>query len=225
MTRLDFLSSRMSGFVAFMNRKSAEEAMREMDGRLLHGTGIKIDWGKAIKLPKAPIWPPPATGAEKLPTKATHPKSITVAPPLEHPHPHIPDIQARHLLQYFLFHFILEINRVPYAQVKPPEDEGRQAEIDIVAAYVAQDGSTLEEMVMEREKDNPRFSFLFDRDSEEHAYYKWRVFAFVQGDTERGWRSDPFRMVHNGARWIPPEPPSTEKRERHAQRVHPPPSF
>lgn len=78
---------------------------------------------------------------------------------------------------------------------------------------------------MEREKGNPKFQFLFDnkvtelahvlfnewpliwKQSEEHVYYRWRLYSILQGDTKSQWRTEPFQMFEGGAWWIPPELP------------------
>ena len=83
----DKARGRMSGFVAFMTRKSAEDARDEMNGalaystpnlirhrmrsiwraragRLLHSADLRIGWGKAVPIPAFPIYPPPGGMAE-----------------------------------------------------------------------------------------------------------------------------------------------------------------
>jgi hypothetical protein len=41
--------------------------------------------------------------------------------------------------------------------------------------------------------------------TEENNYYRWRVFSFLQGDTETLWRMEPFMISENGCIWYPPE--------------------
>ncbi|CAK0808993.1 unnamed protein product, partial [Prorocentrum cordatum] len=38
----------------------------------------------------------------------------------------------------------------------------------------------------------------------EAQYYRWRVFAYLQGDSTRRWRTEPFQMCRGGATWHPP---------------------
>ena len=80
-----------------MSRRSAEDAMREMHGRTLLGMEITIDWGKAITLPQQPVWPPPE--GEDEPIQLTIPKPANAkptpaAPPMEEPHPRLPDVKV-----------------------------------------------------------------------------------------------------------------------------------
>lgn len=44
-----------NGFVAFMCRRDAERAKAALDGALLDGCAMKLDWGSAVPLPPAPL--------------------------------------------------------------------------------------------------------------------------------------------------------------------------
>lgn len=96
--------------------------------------------------------------------------------------------------------------------VVPPPCPMRAAFITTVASFVAKDGSGIENKLMEAEKNNPIFSFLrqrndgpIDEDIEnERIFYRWRIFAFKNGDGDV-WRVEPFMMVQpEGVFWIPP---------------------
>ncbi|XP_046851460.1 calcium homeostasis endoplasmic reticulum protein-like isoform X2 [Xenia sp. Carnegie-2017] len=61
-------------------------------------------------------------------------------------------------------------------QVPPfpaPQDQELKNIIDKLANFVARNGSKFEEMTKSKQKDNPKFSFLFGGDY--FNYYKWRV--------------------------------------------------
>jgi hypothetical protein len=58
------------------------------------------------------------------------------------------------------------------------------------------------------------FGFLFDLDSPEGRYYRWRVYSLAMGDDVESYRTEPFQMTPHGPWWIPPEIP----RERSASR-------
>ena len=45
--------------------------------------------------------------------------------------------------------------------------------IDKLAVFVARNGVEFEQMTMEKQRDNPKFNFLFGGES--HTYYRWRV--------------------------------------------------
>ncbi|CAB1456715.1 unnamed protein product [Pleuronectes platessa] len=60
-------------------------------------------------------------------------------------------------------------------RVSPPEDSDTRLIIDKMASFVAEGGSELERKAKEDYKDNPVFSFLYDRSTLEYLYYKKRV--------------------------------------------------
>jgi len=100
-------------------------------------------------------------------------------------------------------------------RVIAPSDPTRLRFITIVSSFVAKDGSVLEKKIIERESNNPAFSFMMplqqgttqnlDQVSlNERIFYRWRVFTFTQGDGFDSWRTDPFMMIEGGRFWIPP---------------------
>ena len=50
--------------------------------------------------------------------------------------------------------------------------------MDKLANFVARNGHEFEQMTMDKQRNNPKFAFLFG--GEYHAYYKWKV-AMEQG--------------------------------------------
>lgn len=89
--------------------------------------------------------------------------------------------------------------------VEPPVDKRKRRIIDRLAKYVAQEGHPFEQLVMARESPDGTFAFLFQHDSPDNIYYRWRTFAFAQGDNFKVWRSDAFQMAQDGGWWRPPE--------------------
>lgn len=185
----------LSGFVAFMTRSSAEQAKEEMDGKVLGGThDLRVGWGKPVPLPAKPIWPltEEAHGSDEYDherrssARGFSTKSVRAreAPPPAPPPP----------------------KGTPEMIVTFPADERVVAIVDTLARYVAEDGRAFERAVMDRERDNEDFAFLFDHARPEHAYYRWRVFSLAQGDSLTRWRTDPFVMIEGGLRWTPPDP-------------------
>lgn len=61
-----------------------------------------------------------------------------------------------------------------------------------------------EAIIMSREKNNPDFRFLFDNKSQEHVYYRWKLYSILQGENPNKWRTSPFRMFRGGSLWKPP---------------------
>eukprot|EP00854_Cymbomonas_tetramitiformis_P014233 gene14233-16837_t len=92
----------------------------------------------------------------------------------------------------------------PDVEIRIPENPRQSYVIDITAKFVVQDGCPFEQKIMEQERDNPDFAFLFSPNSPEHAYYRWRLFSLANGDSLTRWRTAPFIMLAGGARWCPP---------------------
>lgn len=68
-----------------------------------------------------------------------------------------------------------------------------------------QEGYLVEQYIVEKEKDNNDFNFLLYQGTDLHNYYRWRVFAYAQGDTDITWREESFQMYNEGNIWHPPE--------------------
>lgn len=113
-------------------------------------------------------------------------------------------------------------------RVEAPSDPDRFHFISTVASFVAKDGSQLEQKLIETERGNPEYDFLVHESSSigkvraDHIFYRWRVYAFCQGDTFSNWRTEPFVMFHpNGRFWIPPpldRKASSEEKEKNEER-------
>lgn len=113
--------------------------------------------------------------------------------------------------------------------VKAPTNADRFHFISTVASFVAKDGSQLEQKLIETEHGNPDYDFLIHepsstgKDRDEHIFYRWRVYAFCQGDTFSNWRTEPFVMFHpNGRFWIPPpldREASNQEKEKSEERT------
>lgn len=64
---------RQTGFVAFMARRAAEQALQQLHGFVLHDCEMRLGWGKAVPLPAAPVWP--VAGASQPPWAAVAPEA------------------------------------------------------------------------------------------------------------------------------------------------------
>lgn len=179
---------RNTGFVAFMRRADADQAKNALDGVSLHDLQLTIGWGKAVPLPAVPAWPPPgglaggaAAAAAPLAPESTRQRMHDGPPPKA-----------------------AVVGLGDDIEVRVPEDARQRFVVDATAFYVLRDGCEFEQALMERERGNPEFAFLFDVRRPEHAYYRWRLFSLASGDSLRAWRVDPFLMVGRSGRWVPP---------------------
>ncbi|XP_015242226.1 PREDICTED: SURP and G-patch domain-containing protein 1 [Cyprinodon variegatus] len=69
-------------------------------------------------------------------------------------------------------------------KVSPPEDSDTRLIVDKMASFVAEGGPELEKRAMEDYKDNPMFTFLFNKSSLEYLYFKHRV-AVLKKDLQK----------------------------------------
>eukprot|EP01039_Chlorochromonas_danica_P009805 gene9805-10844_t len=83
-------------------------------------------------------------------------------------------------------------------KVSLPADKKQKKVIDLLARFVSVDGEPFEQSVKVREEGNPLFRFLFDSHCPEAVYYRWRTYAFLQGEQDR-WREEPFQLQQGGA--------------------------
>lgn len=71
--------------------------------------------------------------------------------------------------------------------------------------FVVREGPMFEAMIMNKELNNPMYRFLFDNQSPEHSYYRWKLFSILQGDSPTKWRTEKFKMFEAGSIWKPPQ--------------------
>lgn len=178
---------RSSGFLSFVERANAEEARDKMNGRDFFGFRVKIGWGR-----------PQTKSSYEEERKNSH---------------HRDSRREEHSRKYSS----RDTYQSPETKQSPseirviiPHDSERLNLINKLASFVARDGSDFERKVRDKERDNPKFQFLFDENSLESNYYHWRVYSFQQGDDEEKWKTQSFQMYPNGPIWIPPPLPKIE---------------
>ncbi|KAI8078079.1 uncharacterized protein B0P05DRAFT_544033 [Gilbertella persicaria] len=176
------------GFVSFMTRKDAAEAIHALDGKEINGYTLRVGWGKAVPLPPTPFF--------VLDKKISQGKTKTGLPFNAQVYPGPPGVNSR-----------------PRAEVRvvKPVNVKLLRIIHRVIERVLKYGPLFEAMIMDREFNNPTFKFLFDNTSSEHIYYRWRLYSLSQGDTNQRWNDEPFQMFEGGPWWIPPELPLMDK--------------
>ncbi|CAE7777846.1 U2surp [Symbiodinium pilosum] len=195
-----------SGFVQFKTRAQAEYARLKLNGKEYFGMCLRIDWGRAIQ-------PVRNIGAIMGLTPSVISKPALM-PHIETPQP-LPMITAGDSSPQASSSSERKSrwNLAKTLVVKVPEDEVLKKLIDKTAEFVADEGWDFEKLLLDKEKDNPRFSFMStDKENLEdslHVYYRWRTFSFSQGDNDIYWRAEPFQIYENGPLW---QPPPCEKR-------------
>uniref|UniRef100_A0A6I8RL20 U2 snRNP associated SURP domain containing n=1 Tax=Xenopus tropicalis TaxID=8364 RepID=A0A6I8RL20_XENTR len=148
---------RNCGFVAFMNRRDAERALKNLNGKMVMNFEMKLGWGKAVPIPPHPIYIPPSMMEHTLPP-----------PPSGLPF----NAQPRERLKN------------PNAPMMPLPKNKEEFEKVIktakLLAFVVREGPMFEAMIMNREINNPMFRFLFENQAPAHVYYRWKLYSILQ---------------------------------------------
>ncbi|KAK1167320.1 U2 snRNP-associated SURP motif-containing protein [Acipenser oxyrinchus oxyrinchus] len=186
------------GFVAFMTRKDAERALQALDGKVVMGFEMKLGWGKAVRIPPHPLYVPP--GVLKLTTPPPPSGLPFNAQPRERfrnqDAPKPPVTRSKEEFDKTLSEAVVK--------VVIPTERNLLGLIHRMIEFVVREGPMFEAIIMNKEKSNPDFRFLFENKSQEHVYYRWKLFSILQGDPPNEWRTADFRMFRGGSIWRPP---------------------
>jgi len=200
------------GFVAYMSRRDGERALAALAGKSIEGFEMRMGWGKPVPIPLHPVYVPPAL------LKYTMPPT-----PSGLPFNCQPDNKDRSrwglgatggsnsrptevptdTKQKKQFDRMLSRSTV---KVVIPTDRTQLCLINRMVEFVIREGPIFEATIMNRELNNPQFKFLFENQSPEHVYYRWRLFSILQGETKEKWSTTQFRMFRGGPMWRPPLP-------------------
>ncbi|XP_011349105.1 U2 snRNP-associated SURP motif-containing protein isoform X3 [Ooceraea biroi] len=173
---------RNCGFVAFMSRKDGERALKNLNGRDIMQYEMKLGWGKSVPIPPYPIYIPPAL------MEITQPP-----PPSGLPFNAQPHRRDRH-----------KVLQNAVVKVVIPTERNLVMLIHRMVEFVIREGPMFEAMIMNRELNNPLFRFLFENYSPAHTYYRWKLYSILQGDGQKEWHTEDFRMFKGGSVWRPP---------------------
>jgi U2-associated protein SR140 len=188
------MRNRHTGFVCFMNRRDAEDAMdacSEADPFNV-GRPLMMRWGKNVK--RTGQRPP-------LESDLAYRKKV----------PNIADTPARQVNNDNHIDRDTIVHESNIIRVIAPSDRQRAQFISTVASFVSKDGLAFEKNLIDRERNIVQFNFLRWQsngdtiEKDEHIFYRWRVYSFCQGDGFYSWKTIPFRVYEpGGCHWIPP---------------------
>ncbi|EUB59243.1 U2-associated protein SR140 [Echinococcus granulosus] len=220
--------ARNCGFVAFMNRIDAERALENLRGKELMGYEMKLGWGKTVPIPVYPVYVPPLLlELIKAPSQSGLPFNAQPRDWLKSLRPAIKERaklvtesigngdSATHSLPPAPDRFPYNIHTMPketfakvleeaVVKVVIPSDRTVLATIHRLIEFVVREGPQFEAAIMHREEKNPQYKFLFDYQTPEHLYYRWKLWSILHGEPVNKWSLEEFRMYDGGPLWRPP---------------------
>ncbi|OQV22289.1 U2 snRNP-associated SURP motif-containing protein [Hypsibius exemplaris] len=189
----------LCGFVAFMCRMDAERALYNLRGKEVFGCEMRLGWGKVVAIPTFPIYVPPRL-AEALEPPPFSGLPFNAQPDSDEDWDRLPKDDEPPLD----FAATVDILSRSTVRVVQPSERAILSTIHRVIEFIVREGPMFEAMLMQREKGNPQYRFLFDNRSNEHVYFRWKLFSILQGETPTQWRTKEFRMFAGGPMWKPP---------------------
>ncbi|KAJ3222595.1 hypothetical protein HK099_002107 [Clydaea vesicula] len=188
---------KLTGFVCFMEREDAKNALDSLNGKDLLGTSLRISWGKATKnLPSVPIYDlgnGVYQSSKKMDFSSSHKDLFNM------------DQRSKN---------VLSVEEQVGIKVTKPTSEDLYFLIHRTVERVLKHGPSFEAALMKREgKTNPNFEFLYNFDSPEHLYYRWKLYSMLQGDKHDEWSMKKCQIFVDGPIYIPPNSESDMEEE------------
>ncbi|KAF5380455.1 hypothetical protein D9615_004596 [Tricholomella constricta] len=181
-------STGLSGFVSFMKRKDAEKALREFDGFDWGGSVLRVGWSKAVPVAAKPLYVSEASKARNWSRSRSRSRSRdrrrSRSPTRKRNRSPSPSWKRSGSRSPRRSHSRTRRSRSPRRRFsRSPQSRGHMEEdeavtdtfIRAVAAEIKGHGANYEETLRERERNNPKYSFLLHRDHRRHAFYRGLV--------------------------------------------------
>ncbi|KAJ7772581.1 hypothetical protein DFH07DRAFT_733862 [Mycena maculata] len=177
-------SSGLSGFVSFMKRRDAEQALRELDGFAWGGSTLRVGWSKAVPIAQKPMYTSGLAKTSDSGHQRSRSRSRSPARERRHgrssrrsPSPWSRSRSASPRRRSFSRSRGRGDSRSPSphrsSYIRDEEEEVvTDTFIRAVAAEIKGHGSKYEQNLREREVNNPKFAFLLRKDHRRHAFYR-----------------------------------------------------
>ncbi|KAJ2656928.1 hypothetical protein IW148_005415 [Coemansia sp. RSA 1199] len=89
-------------------------------------------------------------------------------------------------------------------RVARPTNKQTERLIHWTVEHVVRFGAAFECMLVQHTHSDERFGFLTQWASNDHVYYRWRMYSLLNHDTKQKWHSSMFVMYDEGPVWEPP---------------------
>ncbi|OCB87417.1 hypothetical protein A7U60_g5557 [Sanghuangporus baumii] len=178
----------LTGFVSFMKRKDAETAVHDIDGFDWGGSVLRVGWSKAVPVAAKPAYVESGTEAA---VEVILENDLAID--LVHSRLHV-DTSARGATLILLRAAAAggdTIAPVPILILDHGVDPDTEKFIRTVALKVKDNGEKFENLLRDKERQNPKFKFLFDPATPENRLYRSLVRgeALVEGFDDEGYNS------------------------------------
>ncbi|KAG2015754.1 SR140 protein [Coprinopsis cinerea AmutBmut pab1-1] len=162
-------SAGLSGFVSYMKRRDAEEALREFDGFDWGGSILRVGWSKAVPVAAKPMFVSDRYRSRSRSRSRSQDRRRSASPRRHRrSRSRSRDRSPRRRRSYSRSR---SRSRSPQRKVLD-DDDVTDTFIRAVAAEVKGHGSKYEQMLKEREKSNPKYKFMLERTHRRHAFYR-----------------------------------------------------
>ncbi|KAF7361714.1 hypothetical protein MVEN_00515100 [Mycena venus] len=176
-------SSGLSGFVSFMKRKDAEQALRELDGFDWGGSILRVGWSKAVPIAQKPMYTSGLAKNSDAGHQRSRSRSRSPARERHHgrssrrsPSPWSRSRSASPRRRSRSRSRRRDDSRSASPRRSHIRDEEEEFVTDTfiraVAAEIKGHGSKYEQNLRERERSNPKFAFMLKKDHRRHAFYR-----------------------------------------------------
>ncbi|OXG19342.1 U2-associated protein SR140 [Cryptococcus neoformans Tu259-1] len=155
----------LTGFVSYMERKDAERAVKELDGSEWMGNSIRVGWSKPVAKPLKALFDITSDNHKRRRSRS---RSRDRSPPRK----------KSHRSRSYSYSSSSSYSRSPSPRRTSKEKwldsipEEHRRFIKTVANRVKEHGKGFEGVLMEKERENPKFAFLYDDKLPDYHLYQ-----------------------------------------------------